>query len=613
MKKFNLAVLPLAVAGVLASTSAFAGTQACFEVTKAANNLALTNTILDTVYTNAACPLGARVAATSTDLAPTNEAKIAYELTNANAPETGLNVEFDAIDGGTDDLQIVYIPTTDIPSGTLITMTLAGATFKGNSDIIHLVQQNVLGDVLAADDDTFVAVASSDGPVDDESVITFLTKAGVTITAGTRLVLSRIAAGADETALGLIGINIGNTVCTDTTSTSSVTITATSAVTDGGNGYDIQGAVSETQLVADISPQFYALQDGSIANVNVNAESSDDSNTAIVARTEFVYTSGVAGTRLVANRYQAIYKTAFYNRGPVLDQAITLDAADHLETSFVASAAAGSDVEVALYNERTAATGVLTDPAVVETGTTYGTLALTLGAATVYNTEAFGADGLFTEIGGVTGDAEANPVVAVGATLTGADYNEMYYVLENTDTAEIMNFNYTVDTHYTLDFGTSTELDHCAQEKATHDIGVNGAVLKVPYVVQAEGNFVRITNEHDEVAEVTFDIFGESDDGDLNTRKVTAVSLGTIPANSSVVYLVPDIVDKAIADASYTGADGGYAAGDLGSNIVSDTKRHTVTFTVTAPSDSVHGVSVQKIIGGLDRVMPVLDQNTWSQ
>jgi hypothetical protein len=38
-----------------------------------------------------------------------------------------------------------------------------------------------------------------------------------------------------------------------------------------------------------------------------------------------------------------------------------------------------------------------------------------------------------------------------------------------------------------------------------------------------------------------------------------------------------------------------------------------MTFTVTAPKNKVHGVSVMKIPGGVDRVMPVLDQNDWSQ
>ena len=179
-----------------------------------------------------------------------------------------------------------------------------------------------------------------------------------------------------------------------------------------------------------------------------------------------------------------------------------------------------------------------------------------------------------------------------------------------------MNFNYDVNTHYTLDFGNTSYNDHCAADKFTHNIDVNGAVLKVPYVVNGEGNFVRVTNEHDEAAEVTVDVFGESDNGNTGNRKVTAVKLGTVPAKSSVVYFVPELIEEAVSQKSYTGADGGYAAGSLGTdgvNAKSNANRHTLTFTVTAPRDSVHGVSVQRVLGGSDRVMPVLDQNEWSQ
>ena len=83
--------------------------------------------------------------------------------------------------------------------------------------------------------------------------------------------------------------------------------------------------------------------------------------------------------------------------------------------------------------------------------------------------------------------------------------------------------------------------------------------------------------------------------------------------NFSVVYFVPKLIEEAVSQKSYTGADGGYAAGALGSNAGSSSKRHTVTFTVTAPRDLVHGVSVQRVLGSSDRVMPVLDQNEWSQ
>ena len=203
MKKFNLAALPLAVAGIVASNSAFAGTEACFEVYKGADNFALT--AFSANYTKAACVAEiSRVGATANDLQPTDETKIAYELTG------DLDVNFDAVDTVNTDLNIVYIPTTDIPSGTLITMTIAGATFANNSDIIHLVQDSDGAGVNT----TFSAVASTDGAVDGENTITFLTKAGVTITAGTRLAFSLVSTGdAAVSDIVPVGINITNKRC----------------------------------------------------------------------------------------------------------------------------------------------------------------------------------------------------------------------------------------------------------------------------------------------------------------------------------------------------------------------------------------------------------------
>lgn len=607
MKKFNLAALPVAVAGVLASTSAFAGTEACFEVYTAAD--AAEATAFNTIYDPASCVRGA---ASDTQLATNDPMAIAYELTGDN-----LAVEFEDIDAAitvaSEDLVLVYIPTTDIPGGTKITMKLTGskAKFNGNGNQIHLVKQD---DDVATD---FEAVGSSDGTLDGSDTAVFITKAGVTIGAGTRLVLSRNSTGAKAADFSPIGVLLDNDDCTKATSASSVKIAAVEAITDGGTGYSIQGAVSEATTIIDVSPQFWALQDGDTAEVEVNAESSDSGNNAIVARTEFVYDQD-ASKQLVAKKYEAVYKTAFYNTLPNLDQYIVLDADDHLETAFVAGMDAGAGVEMGIYDARTAATGVLGTQIPVQTGTTWGVLSADAAAPTIYNTETL--DIWPEDDGGL--DAEVNPHTTAGdeTMKDGALYNEAYYVVTNDrtvaavdpDTNSVMNFNYTVDTKYTLDFGTDGELDHCEQEKETHKVGVNGAVLKVPYVVSAEGNFVRITNEHDESAEVTFDMFGESVDGTQANRKVTAVALGTVPAQSSVVYFLPKLLEDAQA-AGYVGQDGGYAEGDLGSNAKSGDNRHTVTFTVTAPRDSVHGVSVQKILGGLDRVMPVLDQNAWSQ
>ena len=602
MKRFNkVALLPAAVAAVLAG-NAYAGTEACFEVYKGADALAVAG--FADIYGGAACVAEAdRTSATTTDLAPTLEGKIAYELTGE------LAVDFDDLDATGavtgDDLHIVYIPTTDIPGGTKILMELSGANFDGNANQIHLVKYD---DVAA--DGSFDAVASSDGTVDGTNTITFITKAGITIGAGTRLAFSRVSTGAAAADLDPVGIKIENNTCTTANSSKVVSIRATEAVTDGGTGYSIIGGVSAAQKVVDISPQFYTFYGSSTAEAEVNAESSDSAGNAIIARTEFVYNAGDVTDQLVAKQHEVVYKTSFYNRGAGdLDQAITLDADDHLETAFIASADPGATVKMGLWNARVAATGVLDTQEEVETGTLLGEFGLTEATATVYNTEALD---IFTpEATG--GDAETNPA-PVTSNLNGADYNEMFYVVTNTIPAGatdygVMNFNYNVKPTYTLDFGTETELDHCKEEVTSHQIGVNGAVLKVPYAVSAEGNFVRVTNEHDEAAEVTVDLFSESDNGNLNNRKVTAVQLGTVPAKSSVVYFVPELVSEAEAQQGYTSADGGFGAGDLGSNAGASNNRHTLTFTVTAPRDSVHGVSVQRIVGGVDRVMPVLDQN----
>lgn len=589
MKRFSkIALIPAAVTAVLAG-NAYAGTEACFEVYKGADGLAVS--AFDTKYTGAAC--GARTGAAANTLAAINETSIAYELTG------NLPIDFDAIDGVDTDQHIVYIPTTDIPGGTKIQFTITGAVFDGNANQIHLVKKS---DSSAA----IEAVASSDGSVDGQGTITFLTKAGITIGAGTRLVFSRVSTGADSTEIDPIGIKIANTECTTATTAKSVTLKAVYAQTDGGNGYSIQGAISKAEKIADITPQFYALQDGTTAEADVNAESSNADNNAIVARTEFVFDAD-ASKQLVARKTQAIYKTAFYNRDSLLDRKITLTANDHLETQFVTDALPGSTVKMGLFNSRTAATGVLTDQEVVQTGTLWGSFGLTKATAPMYNTEALD---VFTPT--TTADLETNPKVAP-SKLAGALYNEMFYAVTNTSTTGVMNFNYNVDTNYTLDFGNTAYIDHCDATKVSHKIGVNGAVLKVPYVVNAEGNFVRITNEHDEAAEVTVDVFGESANGNTNNRKVTAVKLGTVAAKSSVVYFVPKLIEEAVGQKSYTGADGGYAQGALGSNANSNSNRHTVTFTVTAPRDLVHGVSVQRVLGGSDRVMPVLDQNEWSQ
>jgi len=603
MKRFTkLALIPAAVTAVLAG-NVYAGTEACFEIYKGADNSGIE--AFNTKYVGASC-VETRGGAAADDLAVINETKIAYELTG------NLAIDFDDIDGDDisvndsgEDQQIVYIPTTDIPGGTKLRFEITGAVFDGNSNQIHLVKYN-------AEDAEIEAVASSDGQVDGESVITFITKAGTTIGAGTRLAFSRVSTGVDATTVGSavdpVGIKIANEECTTASISKSVSLKALEAITDGGNGYSILGAISNDQKIADISAQFYAFQNGVTAEGNVNAESTNVLGEAITARTEFVFDAD-ATNQLVVRQNQVIYKTDFYDRAATLDRKIDLTVSDHLDTKFVSSAAPGPLVRMGLFNSRTAATGVLAEQEPADIGINWGTFGLTNASARLYETY---AQDVFTPLD-TNGDNESNPM-PVTSKLFGADYNQMFYAVTNLDIeSSVMNFNYTVDTNYTLDFGNEDYIDHCNLTVRSHEIGVNGAVLKVPYTVNGEGNFVRVTNEHDEDAEVTVDIFGESADGTTNNRKVTAVKLGKVAAQSSVVYFVPTLIDEAVAQKGYTGADGGYAAGDLGANANAGSNRHTMTFTVTAPRDLVHGVSVQRVTGGSDRVMPVLDRNEWSQ
>ena len=160
------------------------------------------------------------------------------------------------------------------------------------------------------------------------------------------------------------------------------------------------------------------------------------------------------------------------------------------------------------------------------------------------------------------------------------------------DTSEIMDFNYTVTTNWDMMFhndGVQLDKEGCVT-KTPYAVGVNGAVLKVPYTYDTSDNWVRITNENTSDAEITMDIFDESG------NEKYSVAVGSVGEHASVVLRADDLIDMAIAD-GYEGTG----------------KRHTMTFTVTAPSDTVHGVSVQSIPGGVDRVLPVLDQNNWNQ
>jgi hypothetical protein len=153
MNKFKLAALPLAVAGIFASTSALAGTEACFEVYRVAAAAAATNH--DLVYDQAGCVAeGDRTGAALSDLQPTVNGKVAWELTG------DYDVNFEALGAVLPRHHIIYIPTSQLSASARITMMLDGADFgSDNNNQIFLVM----------DDGTYyVTVATSDGDFKDE-------------------------------------------------------------------------------------------------------------------------------------------------------------------------------------------------------------------------------------------------------------------------------------------------------------------------------------------------------------------------------------------------------------------------------------------------------------
>lgn len=597
MKKLNKALISTAVLAGLYAGNAFAGTEACFEIYK---GLPETNHSAVGAFGGADCYTTAATPARVAGLAAIVPGSVAYELTKGGANGYSIdlnNVAFRATPANAfEGVQIVYIPTTDIPGASRIKVALSGAEFFGNANQIFLLSP--AGDILA----------TSDGVVDGKTEVEFLTQSGVTIPAGTRMLFSKTngltSAGATlvpaEYATHVpVGIRTTNTACVDGDSKRSITIQATTARTDGGSS--IIGGVSRAEKLIDISPQYYTFL-GSPTVGQVNAQTKNFADDTIVARTEFVFDSAT-NVGLKLRKAELVAPFTFVNRGlaaapaaQVIDLKHTLTAADKLNVKFSTTGDAGASARFYMYDTQVLATGAPASP-------------ITLGASThgVLGTNyAKDAPLFFTRTEGTVLEDQFIPT-SFGA-LTSAASNTVFVSVVQSDLTKPLGFNYNVNVESMLDLDGATLLDHCTKTTTTHNVGINGAVLKVPYSVSGAGNFVRITNEHTQEAEVTVDVFGESVDGTTGNRHATAVRLANIPAKSSYVYFVPEIIEAAVAQKNYTGADGAANTANSGNPL-----RHTLTFAVTAPKDTVHGVTVQRLSTGNDRVMPVLDQNAWSQ
>lgn len=640
MKQLKRALLSTAVLAGLYAGNAMAGTEACFEVLKATDDASATSVLARwaTVYQKAGCEVGPGAA--DQQLAGFDPISVAYELTG------NLELDFDDVDGNAtaDDLALpFYIPTTDLPGGSRIQVSIDGARFANNGNQLHLIQ--------ATYDETtgtysFESVASSDGAVDRTGsvvagfaggqVVTFVTKAANTVGAGSRLFISRTsvnadipmnvdnngtpadftddiilgqAVGTEYQALQPLNIGINNEGCPDTPD---VLLRATSAVTDGGSpilgGVSSEGVDNSVLTLVSAAPQFALFTTGTqsgATSAEVNAEVPS-------LRTEFVANWDAGATEWVPEKVRpdfVWYTMGATDIGGTLDRSLTLDPLDTVRIHAAATNGTGATVVFDAFNTTNSGAFTVTDLAVLPDDVfNVGALAgIDMAWATLPNTVA--------TLNTIPVLEAADPASVAGYHL---DANEVFtaaaddiqFTLQNTADG-VMNFNYDVNVRYGIEFVDANYIDlapTCNGPVNTHEIGVNGAVLKVPYTVDATGNFVRISNEHTSDALVTFDIFGEDPALASAGKEVVNVELGTLPPKSSVVYLVSDLVELAKAQ-GFTE----YVGDTVTNGLATNGKRHFITFTVTAPKNKVHGVSVQKITNGVDRVIPVLDQNDWNQ
>jgi hypothetical protein len=713
MKRFHkLALVPAAIAATLAG-NAHAGTTACVEVYKADQVESH-----DVLYRNDSCVGNSTTAATATTLRGSKAANVAYEITKDFGYDLEIPTYLSMTEALADDpgllnpeIQMVYIPTTNMGSRDRVTFALSGPANwgKGNANQMHLfmIDEADNGSGLV-----YKEVATSDGIFNDKQEITFVFKAGVTVRAGQRLVWSRdvsadgnafnsSAAQDDEIVSPKIQIQTDATCADDI---EDVVLTAVSAVTDGGN--PIIGAADVSVKLVDIKAQFaitagargvtkaqvnstvikHEMQvDGSSFDTDNSSQfdaqgsySFDDAESHINGQymvypmSRFVKTSthdNVVWTESYVNDtnvraayqyvalngddennnttvddidethdgfrtrvgsvYEANYEQHSYGLGAVyafglsnqaanLDASIELNEDDKFSIRYKAEGNA-SNVVVGLFdrwdgrygtdligNNYTGTHDADNDNGVIrpsfkqDAGFAWsapaGTTDITYSALEIFNSDGTGgSDGYVEDTRGTKYIALAH--AAVGNTfepnaLGGLDIRAWDGV-DGTSLPMGFNYNVSFSAQLELDTRVGIELHNIGtcEDIMTHEITFNGAVLKAPYVfTSGAGNFVRLTNESDSAADVYADVFGE--DG----KEIKNVMVGTIPARASKVFFAADLI-KTVNAAGYTGTG----------------SRQSFIFNVMADKEHVNGVSVQTIPGGVDRVMPVLDANNFSQ
>lgn len=537
-KQLNIALLPAAVAAALLSGNVMAGTESCFEnwnENAFSNAPASGASYAKSVYSLANCSstipsqASGGVASNVADF----EANLASGATNmligANAT-TGIPTTTAAFTiarevsksyttsgkVGGNDINITYIPTTDIPGGSYITMDISNATFgEGNSDQIFL---------LAHIEDKWETLATTDGAINNKQTMKFVSQSGTAISAGTRMILSR-----EKSYPVPATFEVANTDCS--LQTKDIVLTVSDVQTSGNQ--PILGGIGATAILATIAPQYtYKM---------------------------------TSASDLVDAALQTNSRETFEGTTDLYTSVASFMIKDNSNGSWIQ--ADDDDVEVLWATESTG----------------------DAGSNVMYGVEGIQLDGKNNLV-----SLDNTEYKVPGSHFIDASKELKVVNVANDDgTYSPMNFNYDVITTAKITF-TDTDngdgadyLAGCSIPQTSHNIGVNGAVLKVPYMrMTGKDQFVKITNESNKDAAILLDVFNDAASDD----EVVGVTLGDIASKETRLFYGQDLMAAAAA-AGYT------ATGET---------NHTATFVVTAPDSQVHGVSTQKVPGQSDRVQPVL-------
>jgi len=371
------------------------------------------------------------------------------------------------------------------------------------------------------------------------------------VPAGTQLVLSAAQPNGDG-VLDPAEVKSPKIKVYESFATSGVTVGVTQAYDSVGTIY---GGLADPITIIKPYQQFVATVTKATATIDVNEPS---------YRKNFVDETAVGGDTTLTT---TTAKINIINKCDVAD----LDGDGTDDTSYCIDLDTNANVAniSMVIKAESSMVGVASIELIGDDGTKEpATIDVTNGTATI-NVDASTGGGVF--INGVKDD--------VKLTLTGED------ILYPQDFKVDLNLDFASDTTYNDDSLIAGDV--------IYEWNINGAQFKIPYLYNSSSTFVRIANEASMAGEISVDLFDES--GNI----IRGVSLGTVPGQGARVIFANEIVEAAKA-AGWT---------------PDSTGRFTAIFTVAAPANNVSAIAVQKIPGGVDRVIPVLtsDTTSWKQ